>query len=170
MQPYARAHLHLLRGLGRTVDAELFGFSTELTRLTPTLTMSDPVAAVERATAMVDDRFGGTRIASSLGRLLSHPTWAATVRGAVVVVVSDGWDADDPRALERRVRRLHRMAARLVWVNPRLAAPEFSPSTGGMAAALPWCDHLVSGHALSALPELVQAIVDTRSRIPLGRS
>jgi hypothetical protein len=79
-------------------------------------------------------------------------------RGAVVVVFSDGWESEDPAAVSREMGRLSRLAHRVVWVNPRKAAPGYEPRAGGMAAALPYCDAFVSGHNAAALAEVIQAI------------
>jgi hypothetical protein len=79
-------------------------------------------------------------------------------RGAVLVILSDGWERADPALVGREMERLARLAHRIVWVNPRAGAPGFSPGTGGMAAALPHCDALVSGHSLDALDEVAEAI------------
>ena len=79
-------------------------------------------------------------------------------RGAVVVVLSDGWATDDPADVAAAMARLRRLAHRVVWVNPRKAAPGFAPVVGGMAAALPYCDAFVSGHSLEALEEVVAAV------------
>jgi hypothetical protein len=79
-------------------------------------------------------------------------------RGAVVVILSDGWERADPALVGREMERLARLAHRIVWVNPRAAAPGFSPGAGGMAAALPHCDALVSGDCLDALDEVAEAI------------
>jgi uncharacterized protein len=79
-------------------------------------------------------------------------------RGAVVVVLSDGWATDDPEDVAAAMRRLRRLAHRIVWVNPRRAAPGYAPLVGGMAAALPLCDVFVSGHSLAALEEVVAAV------------
>ena len=79
-------------------------------------------------------------------------------RGAVVVILSDGWERGDPALVGREMERLSRLAYRIVWVNPRAAAAGFAPRAGGMAAALPYCDALVSGHSLAALDEVVEAI------------
>ena len=83
-------------------------------------------------------------------------------RGAVVVILSDGWERGDPALVGREMERLSRLAHRIVWVNPRVAARGFSPRAGGMAAALPFCDQLVSGHSLEALEEVVAAIAANR--------
>jgi hypothetical protein len=79
-------------------------------------------------------------------------------RGAVVVVLSDGWERGDPMLVGREMERLARLAHRIVWVNPRVSANAFSVQAGGMVAALPHCDALVSGHSFDALAEVVQAI------------
>ena len=79
-------------------------------------------------------------------------------RGAVVVIVSDGWEIGDPTELGEAMQRLHRLAHRVIWVNPRKAAEDFAPLTGGMAAALPHVDTFVSGHSLQALEDVMDAI------------
>jgi uncharacterized protein len=158
MQPYARAYLHLMRALGRTAGAETFAFATHLTRLTATLRHRDVTAAIERATAEVDDRFSGTRIATSLGQLLHHPVWSTAARGSVVVLVSDGWDTDPPEELAARMQRLGRMAHAIVWVNPRSAGVDYEPRVAGMVGALPHCDRFVSGHSLAAVEALLRDV------------
>ena len=72
-------------------------------------------------------------------------------RGAVIVIISDGWERGDPQLVARELERLGRLAHRIVWVNPRLSADAFSVRSGGMLAALPHCDALVSGHSFQAL-------------------
>jgi hypothetical protein len=79
-------------------------------------------------------------------------------RGAVVVILSDGWERGDPMLVGREMERLARLAHRIVWVNPRVSASAFAPRAGGMVAALPYCDALVSGHSFEALAEVVEAI------------
>ena len=79
-------------------------------------------------------------------------------RGAVVVIISDGWDTGDPEILGREMERLSRVAHRIVWVNPRTQSPEYRPLAGGMAAAWPYCDAVVSAHTLHALDDLTAAL------------
>jgi uncharacterized protein len=79
-------------------------------------------------------------------------------RGAVVVILSDGWERGDPMLVGREMARLARLAHRIVWVNPRVSASAFSVRAGGMVAALPHCDALVSGHSFAALGEVAAAI------------
>jgi uncharacterized protein len=79
-------------------------------------------------------------------------------RGAIVVILSDGWERGDPALVGREMERLARLAHRIVWVNPRVSANAFSVQAGGMVAALPHCDALVSGHSFGALAEVAAAI------------
>jgi hypothetical protein len=79
-------------------------------------------------------------------------------RGAVIVIISDGWERGDPTLVAREMQRLRRLAYRIVWVNPRKAGRQFAPLAGGMAAALPFCDAFVSGHNARALSEVADAI------------
>ncbi len=157
MQPFAAAYLHLLRAAAVAAAAEVFVFATSLTRLTPVLARTSADVAVAKATEAVDDRFGGTRIASSIATLLGSRHGDA-LRGAIVVVASDGWDSDPPDALGRQMARLARRAYRVIWLNPRLAAPGYAPLTGGMAAALPFCDHVLAADTIGAMADVVDAM------------
>lgn len=161
MRGHSAAYLHLMRAAARVTGAEAFGFSTTLTRLTVAVRDGDPEAALDAATAACSDRFGGTRIAGSLRSLLaSHH--ADLLRGAVVVVASDGWDSDPPEELAAAMARIRRRAHRVVWLNPRAAAPGFQPRTGGMAAALPYCDVLLPAHTPAAMRDVLAAITGER--------
>ncbi len=162
MESFSRIYLHLMRSLVVHGGAEAFIFSTSLRRVTTQLRDSDPQAAIDRLSDHVVDRFAGTRIAASLGELVASPIWSSAVRGAVVLIASDGWDADPPHMLERRMLRLRRMAHRIVWVNPRSAADDFEPLAGGMAAALPFTDEVLSGHTLNAMREVLASLGDDR--------
>ncbi len=160
METFARAYLHAARPLATTGRAEVFAFATEPTRITAALRARSAVAAVELATEEVGDRFGGTRLASSLRTVIRHRSWGTLLRGSAVLVVSDGWDTDGPDELDRVMARLSRMAERVVWVNPRLAAQDFEPKVAGMAAALPHCDHFLPGHSISAMEDVLAALED----------
>lgn len=161
MQPYVAAYLHLQRAAAVATEAEVFAFATSLTRLTPVLAHASAEAAIEEATARVDDRFGGTRIAASLRSLLSS-RHGESCRGALVVIASDGWDTDPPEAMVAAMSRLRRRAHRVLWLNPRLAAPGYQPLVGGMAAALPYCDAVLPADRVAALGEVVGALVAAR--------
>jgi len=158
MEPYTRVFLSLLQGAVTGARAEAFVFSTRLTRLTRQLAVRDPDQALARAAATAPDWSGGTRLADSLRRFLDDYGRRGLARGAVVVVLSDGWAQDDPDLVAAQMARLRRLAFRIVWVNPRKAARGFAPRVGGMAAALPYCDEFVSGHSLAAFDEVVAAI------------
>lgn len=161
MESFARIYLHLLRAFAQRPEIdgfEAFVFATDLHRVTVTLRQRDAGAVIDRLSAEATDRFGGTRIATNLGRLLAGTRWSNAVRGATVVIVSDGWDADPAEALGRRMARLGRMAHRIVWVNPRAGDGDWRPEVAGMAAALPHVDELCSGHSLTAIGRVIDAI------------
>jgi len=157
MQPYAAIYLHLMRAAvlrQAGIRPEVFAFSTSLTRLTAVLSHRSAEVALERANAKVTDRYGGTFIGRSLGALLAPPHGNA-LRGAVVIVASDGWDSDPPDVLAHAMARLRRRAHTLVWLNPRAAHSEFQPLAGSMASALPYCDLFLPAHSLTGLRRLL---------------
>jgi hypothetical protein len=158
MEPYSRAYLHLLHGAVRAARAEAFVFATRLTRLTRALATSDPDTALARAAAAAPDWSGGTRIGEALAAFNDRYGRRGVARGAVVVIVSDGWETGDAAVLAEQMARLARLAHRIVWVNPRSADARYQPLVAGMAAALPHVDALVSGHSLDALDDLLAAI------------
>lgn len=155
MSAYARTLVRFAHAAalgGRRV--EVFTLGTRLTRLTRELATHDPDTALERAGRAVPDWSGGTRLGESLRRF--NDLWGAhgLARGAVVVVLSDGWDRGDPAVLGDELARLRRVAHRIVWVNPLKAGPGYSPLAAGMAAALPHVDAFLEGHNLVALEAL----------------
>jgi uncharacterized protein len=159
MEPYARAYLQFLQSAaGGSAAAEAFVFATRLTRLTRALRGRNPEAAIRRATHAAPDWSSGTRIGEALKAFNDRHGRRGMARGAVIVVLSDGWEHGDPALVAREMERLARLAHRIVWVNPRSAAAEFRPLTGGMLAALPHVDMLLSGHSLAALEAVVEAI------------
>jgi uncharacterized protein with von Willebrand factor type A (vWA) domain len=158
MEPYTRVFLTLLQGAVADASAEAFVFSTGVTRLTRQLAGRDADAALARAAAVSSGWAGGTRLAASIEEFLTVFGRRGMARGAVVVVLSDGWATDPPEDVATAMARLRRLAHRIVWVNPRAAAPGFAPLVGGMAAALPFCDAFVSGHSLDALEQVVAAV------------
>jgi uncharacterized protein len=172
MEPYARAYLQFLTcaagtagpaGRGGRVDNEAFVFATRLTRVTRALGSRRPERAIATAAAAAPDWSSGTRIGEALRAFNDRHGRRGMARGAVVVILSDGWERGDPSLVGRELARLRRLAYRIVWVNPRAAAAGFQPRAGGMAAALPHCDALVSGHTLASLSDVVDAIGADRS-------
>ena len=160
MEPYARAMLQLLYCAAGGARAEVFSFATRLTRLTGALAQPGPGLALQRAGQAAPDWLGGTRIGPCLKDFNDGFGCRGLARGAVVVVVSDGWDTGDPAVLRREMARLSRVAFRIVWVNPRAHRPGYQPLAGGMAAAWPYCDAVVSAHRLDTLGELTAALAD----------
>ncbi len=158
MEPYARAMLQLLYCAAGGAEAEVFTFATRLTRLTGTLAHVRPGLALQQAGQAAPDWLGGTRIGESIAEFNNSYGRRGMARGAVVVIISDGWDTGDPEVLRREMERLSRVAHRIIWVNPRTQSPEYQPLAGGMAAAWPYCDAVVSAHSLNALDELTAAL------------
>ncbi len=158
MEPYARAMLQLLYCAAGGAEAEVFTFATRLTRITGTLAHVRPGLALQQAGRAAPDWLGGTRIGESIAEFNNSYGRRGMARGAVVVIISDGWDTGDPEVLRHEMERLSRVAHRIVWVNPRTQSPEYQPLAGGMAAAWPYCDAVVSAHSLNALDELTAAL------------
>lgn len=158
MEPYARVYLHLMRGAVVALHAEAFVFATRLTRLTKALQASDVDSAYRRVASEARDWSGGTRIGQSLKEFLDLHGRRGLARGAVIVIVSDGWEIGETAVVGESMERLARMARHVIWVNPRKAAQDYRPLVGGMAAALPHVDTFVSGHSVQALEDVLTAI------------
>jgi hypothetical protein len=154
MALYARMllqYVHAVVAARRRVEA--FALGTRLTRITRELAGRDADRALVRATEAVVDLGGGTRIGDALATL-NRVHGRRLGRGAVVVILSDGWDRGDPDLLAAEMARLRRSAHRLVWLNPLAADPAYEPLTRGMQAALPHTDHLLAGNSLASLEAL----------------
>jgi uncharacterized protein with von Willebrand factor type A (vWA) domain len=159
MEPYARALVRFLHaavvGRGRV---EAFALGTRLTRITRELSSRDPDAALAAAARRVVDWSGGTRLGEVLRTFNDEWGVRGLARGAVVVILSDGWDRGDPALLAEQMARLQRVAYKVVWVNPLKASPDFAPLARGMAAALPYVDDFVEGHSLASLEHLAEVV------------
>ena len=158
MEPYARAMLQLLYCAAGGAEAEVFTFATRLTRLTGALAHMAPEQALRRAGQAAPDWMGGTRIGASLKEFNDTVGRPGLARGAVVVIISDGWDTGEPAVLRREMQRLSRVAHHIIWVNPRTKSEQYRPLAGGMAAAWPYCDAVLSAHSVDALHELTAAL------------
>jgi uncharacterized protein len=168
MEPYARAYLQFLHAARATGPySEAFVFATRLTRLTRQLSGRNPQRAIRRATEAAPDWSSGTRIGDALKTFNDRYGRRGMARGSVIVILSDGWERGDPELVGREMQRLARLAYRIVWVNPRIVAKDFAPRAGGLVAALPFCDALVSGHSLKALEEVADAIAAGHDEDPL---
>src|SRR3984957_9128644 len=178
MEPYARAILQLMYVASRSSGAtggggsgfsgpsrdatrprtEVFTFATRLTRLTPYLAAASPETMLAKAAEAAPDWAGGTRIGVALREFNDRYAVRGLGRGAVVLVISDGWGTRDPVLLGAQMARLHRIAYRIVWANPRTQSERYRPEVGGMAAAWPYCDAVVSAHNFEALDDLLAAL------------
>lgn len=159
MAPYSRALLqfgYAAMAAGRRV--EVFCFGTRLTRVTRVLRTRDPDRAMHEIGRQVADWEGGTRIGESLKSLLDGWSQRAALRGAVVVLCSDGLERGDPELLRAQMARLHRLAHMVVWANPLKGSPRYEPLARGMAAALPSVDVFLSGHNLESIEHLAATL------------
>ena len=156
MEPYARMLLQYMQAcVAARRRVEAFVFGTRLTRVTAELAGRDPDRALDRAAAAAGDWSGGTRIGEAIATL-NREHGRRVGRGAIVVLLSDGWDRGDPEQLAAEMARLQRCAHQLVWLNPLKAHPEYEPLTLGMQAALPHVDHFLAGNSLASLAELAE--------------
>jgi uncharacterized protein with von Willebrand factor type A (vWA) domain len=171
MEPYARMLLVYMQAcVAARRRVEAFVFGTRLTRVTAELRGRDPDRALDRAAGATQDWSGGTRIGEALATL-NREHGRRVGRGAVVVLLSDGWDRGDPAQLEREMARLARCSHRLIWLNPLKAHPDYRPLTRGMQAALPHVDDFMAGNSLASLNELVDALDRLSSgKVRKGRS
>ena len=138
-------------------DAEVFTFATRLTRVTHVL-RTDPATVVSEAGKAAPDWSGGTRIGATLREFLDRFGSRGMARGAVVVVISDGWEAGDPGELGEQMARLSRLAHRVVWVNPHRGKAGYEAVQQGVLAVLPHVDDFVAGHSLATYAELTEVI------------
>lgn len=163
MAPYADALLRLGHAAARQRrGTEVFTIGTRLTRISRELAHTDPDRAIAAASALVPDFSGGTRLGDQLHAFLDQWGRRGTARGAVVVIASDGWERGDPGRLAVGMAHLHRLAHRVIWVNPHRGRPGYEPLVAGMAAVLPYIDDFVAGHSLAALEELCALLLDER--------
>ncbi|HEX6547122.1 MAG TPA: VWA domain-containing protein [Candidatus Dormibacteraeota bacterium] len=170
MEKYTRLLLIFAHAVARREDVETFVFSTRLTRITRLLRHRDLDRALDEVTRSVHDFSGGTRIGQALAEF--NRKWARRVlgHGAVVIVISDGWDRGDPALLEHELARLHRMAHRLIWLNPLLGSEGYEPLTRGMVAALPHTDDFLAAHNVEALDELGRLLGGLNKHRPVRRA
>lgn len=169
MERYTRLLLVFAHAIARREEVETFVFSTRLTRITRLLRRRDIDQALHNVGRQVHDFSGGTRIGQALAEF--NRRWARRVlgHGAVVIVVSDGWDRGDPSLLAAELERLRRMSHRLIWLNPLLGSEGYEPVTRGMTAALPHTDDFLAAHNLEALDELGALLAGLDSRRPARR-
>ena len=171
MERYTRLLLHFVYGVTAGLDqpVEAFVFSTRLTRITHELQGRDVEDALLDVSCAVQDWSGGTRIGEALKAF--NFKWGRRVlgRGAVVLLISDGWDRGDIDLLRGEMARLQRNVHRLIWLNPLLGSPEYEPLTRGMQAALPYVDDFLPVHSLASLEDLAERLSGLSARRPERR-
>ncbi|MHB1988760.1 MAG: vWA domain-containing protein [Acidimicrobiales bacterium] len=165
MEPYVRAFMRFTHAsvVSRPAGGvEVFVLGTRVTRITRQLSSRDPDAALAASSRAVEDWYGGTRLGGGLRYFNDQWGSKGTARGAVVVIFSDGWDRGDPGELASEMKRLSRLAHRVVWVNPLRGSPGYEPLARGMAAALPFVDEFVDGHSIASLEDLASVVSGPR--------
>ena len=166
MERYTRLLLHFIYGLtmGLAQPVESFVFSTRLTRITRQLQHKDIDQALREVGHHVSDWSGGTRIGEALK--VFNFDWGRRVlgRGAIVLLISDGWDRGDIDLLKKEMARLQRNCHRLIWLNPLLGSPDYEPLTRGMQAALPHIDDFLPVHNLASLEDLAEHMAELGER------
>ncbi len=171
MDRYTRLLLHFVYSLsgGLTQSVEAFVFSTRLTRITRDLRGRNVERALHRVSQRVPDWSGGTRIGEALRDF--NYRWARRVlgRGAVVLIISDGWDRGDVDLLTREMARLQRSCHRLIWLNPLLGEPKYEPLTRGLRACLRFVDDFLPAHNLVSLEDLGAFLSELDERRPVRR-
>ncbi len=159
MELYARLLLRFIHALQNAfARVETFVFSTRLTRVTPLFRRASYAQALVAMGDRVRDFSGGTKIGESLVAFLDG--WPELLDSrTVVLLLSDGWDTGEPRKVDEALRRIARRAGRVVWLNPLMGSPDFSPETRAMRAALPHVDVLASAHNVESLQALARHLV-----------
>lgn len=161
MERYSRMVLHLVHALNAADVAshvETFVFGTRLTRITNDLKRKSVDAALARVSSRVRDFGGGTRIGDALKTF--NYKWVRRVlrNGAVVLIISDGWDRGDLELLRDEMARLQKNSARLIWLNPLLGESAFQAEAQGLKIALPFVDDHLSVRNLASLEQLVTVL------------
>ncbi len=165
MEMYTRLVLQFFYSASQSLkDVECFVFGTRLTRVTSQLRIRNIDRALEEAAREIVDWSGGTRIGECLG--VFNRRWGRRVlrRGAVVLIVSDGWERGDVSRLRRELRHLRHRCHRLIWLNPHLGQAGYQPLVEGMAAALPLIDDFLPIHNLSSLTTLAEVLAALPAR------
>jgi uncharacterized protein with von Willebrand factor type A (vWA) domain len=168
MSPYADALLRLAHTFAHTPartgvttrprDVEVFTIGTRLTHVTRAMRIRDPEQAIIAAGRTVPDWSGGTRLGETLKVFLDRWGQRGTARGAVVVLISDGWERGDTALLAEQMHRLHRLAHRVIWMNPHRGKEGYQPVQQGIVAALPYVDDFVAGHSMATFANLVEVV------------
>ncbi len=166
MQERTESSLRLAHTLTRTAERiEVFTLGTRLTRITPAMRLANPTRALERASSLIADIDGGTRIGEALETFLAVPRYAGFARGAAVIVLSDGLERGTPNAMIAATTRLARLAWRLDWLSP--LAPDGIPQTEALRAIAPLLDSIGDGSTTQSITAHLLAMANsTRRSLP----
>ncbi|MDA2930350.1 VWA domain-containing protein [Acidobacteria bacterium AH-259-O06] len=170
MEPYSRLLLQFIFVINsRLQKMEAFVFGTRLMRITRHLKVRDVDQALSQVTGAIQDWAGGTRIGEALKNF--NYDWARRVlsQGAIVLIISDGWDRGNIQLLEKEMARLQRSCRRLIWLNPLLGSPRYEPLTRGIRTALPYIDDFLPVHNLTSLEQLGKLLERLGEHRPLRR-
>lgn len=171
MENYSRLLLQFIHTLrGSYANVESFVFSTRLTRITRQLETRDVELALRDVAKSVVDWSGGTRIGDALKTF--NFVWARRILrpGAIVLIISDGWDRGEPEVLKHEIARLKRNVNRLIWLNPLIAMPGYEPLTRGLQAALPFVDDFLPVHNLVSLEDLGMRLSELNRPVPFRKA
>jgi uncharacterized protein with von Willebrand factor type A (vWA) domain len=171
MERYTRLLLHFIYSLSEGLQqrVEAFVFSTRLTCISRQLRGRDVDQALNQVARLVPDWSGGTRIGEALKTF--NFSWGRRVlgQGAVVLLISDGWDRGDVDLLHSEIIRLQRSCYRLIWLNPLLGSEQYEPLARGMQTALPYIDDFLPVHNLASLEDLAQHLRSINQNRPVRR-
>jgi uncharacterized protein len=171
MERYTRLLLHFIYTLARGMDqkVEAFVFGTRLTHVTRQLADKDIDRSLKKISHLVKDWSGGTRIGECLK--MFNFRWGRRVlgQGAVVLLISDGWDRGETDLLRAEIARLQRSCYRLIWLNPLLGSEQYKPLTRGMQTALPYVDNFLPVHNLASLEDLAMHLTRIDQSRPMRR-
>lgn len=159
MERYTRLLLHFVHALAHSIfQVESFVFSTRLTRITLPIRRRSIDAALRDVGTTVNHWGSGTRIDTALHTFNFYWSRRVLGQGAVVLLISDGWDRGDPEALKKEALRLQRSCYRFIWLNPLLTAPQYEPLTRGAQALLPFVDDFLPVANLASLEMLAREL------------
>jgi uncharacterized protein with von Willebrand factor type A (vWA) domain len=169
MERYTRVLLHFMHTMATGMyQVESFLFSTDLTRITRQIRQKSVDEALAEVGRSVRQWGGGTMTGESLYTFNYYWSRRVLGRGAIVMIITDGWDRGDVGLLEKEIARLRRSCERLIWLNPLLDAPEYEPLTRGAQAILPYVDDFLPIRNLANLEVIVKALqqLNTRTALP----
>ena len=155
MKSYSRAFMQFVKGLvSSAIEADVFIFHTRLVQITSALQDHDPMKSMTRISLMSEGYGGGTKLARSLSTFNQFYAKKIISSRSVVIILSDGYDTDEPEQLQKELKQLKKRAKKLIWLNPMLGWKEYEPITRSMSAALPFIDYFAAANTLHSLASI----------------